>query len=52
MMKYKIALGILEDRANNFYGLTWDAYIDLLVRCGGTQREEAAYERYMIEMMR
>jgi hypothetical protein len=52
MMKYKTALGILEDRAFNFYGLTWDRYIHLITTCGMTLREEEAYERYMIEMMR
>jgi hypothetical protein len=49
---YETALRILEDRAKNYYGLEFDAYIDLIIRCGMTQREEAAYERYMIEQWR
>ena len=52
MMKYETAVKILEERAFNFYGITWDRYIDLITRCGGTQKEEQAYERYMLEMMR
>jgi len=52
MMKLKTAIKILEHRAFDFYGLTFDAYIDLLTRCGGTQKEQEAYDRYLIEMMR
>ena len=52
MMKLKSAIKILENRAFKFYGLPFDAYIDLLTRCGGTQKEEEAYQRYLIEMMR
>lgn len=52
MMKLKTAMRILENRAFKFYGLTFDAYIELLTNCGGTQKEEEAYNRYLIEMMR
>ena len=48
-MKYETALKILEDRAQNFYGLEFDAYLDLICRCGMTAREDAAYARWFQE---